>query len=387
METKQATNNHTRLRIAVNTRLLLNGKLEGIGVFTQEIFVRMAKDNPEIDFVFIFDRPFAAHFIEAPNVTSVVLFPPTRHPILWYYWFEFAIPKLLQKLKASVFISPDGMIPLRCKVPSISVIHDLNFVEYPQYVPKLTGWFYNYFYPKYARAASHIVTVSDYSKTDICVKYQIAPEKISVVYNAASISFKPLTEVAKSETKNQYTAGTPYFIYVGAFNPRKNLQKLLQAFALFKQTDKQAYKLLLVGAPMFKNQTTLAYYNAMRFRESVIFTGRVSATDLPNLVASARALVLISVYEGFGIPLVEAMQCNVPVICSNATALPEIAGNAGIIVEPTNFTEVADALSLLSVDNKAHKKLVENSKQILRRFSWDESAKKMTQIALNTIRK
>ena len=164
------------MRIAVNTRLLIHGKLEGIGWFTYETFSRMAIDHPNDEFFFIFDRPFSREFIFAKNIHPVVLGPPARHPILWYIWFEFSVNRFLKKLKPDIFISPDGYLSLKTKTPQLAVIHDINFYYYPKGLPWLTSLYLNKYFPKFAGKAKRIVTVSEYSKNTLVEAYKVNPQ-------------------------------------------------------------------------------------------------------------------------------------------------------------------------------------------------------------------
>ena len=134
------------MKIAINTRLLLKDKLEGIGWFTYETLKRITTQHPEHEFFFIFDRQYSEEFIFAKNVTPIVLTPPTRHPFLWILWFEYRIPRLLKKIGADVFVSTDGYISLRTKTPQVDVIHDINFVHFPKQLPFLTSWYYNKYF-------------------------------------------------------------------------------------------------------------------------------------------------------------------------------------------------------------------------------------------------
>ena len=136
------------MRIAVNTRLLLKDKLEGIGWYTFETLSRIVKAHPNHDFYFIFDRAFSKEFVFAKNVHPIVLNPPTRHPILWYIWFEWRLPKLLKQINADVFLSPDGFLSLKSKIPSLAVIHDINFKHYPKNLKFLHRKYYNNFIKK-----------------------------------------------------------------------------------------------------------------------------------------------------------------------------------------------------------------------------------------------
>jgi len=155
------------MRIAVNTRLLLKGKLEGIGWFTFQTLNRIVAAHPEHSFIFIFDRPYDASFVFADNVIPVVVPPPARHPILFYCWFEWSIPYVLKKYKADLFLSPDGIGSLRTQIPSVLVMHDLAFEHYPEHLKWSHSVFMRYYSKRYARHAQQLVTVSNFSKQDI----------------------------------------------------------------------------------------------------------------------------------------------------------------------------------------------------------------------------
>src|SRR3954471_1708357 len=156
--------------IAVNTRLLLKDKLEGIGWFTYESLKRITKSHPEHQFLFLFDRPFAEEFIFSDNVSPIVVGPQARHPFLWYWWFEQSLPKILHKQEPDLFLSPDGFLPLSYSSPAgikkckfLPVIHDLYFEHYPQEIPFLASKFFKRYFQQYVKKANRIATVSEYS--------------------------------------------------------------------------------------------------------------------------------------------------------------------------------------------------------------------------------
>ncbi len=213
--------------IAVNTRLLLKEKLEGIGWFTLETLKRITINHPEHQFIFIFDRPFSKDFIFSENVVPVVIGPPTRHPILWYFWFEFQIPRVLKKYKADLFLSPDGYLSLRTEVPQLAVIHDINFVHRPEDLPWLKAKYYNYYFKKFAKIARRLATVSFYSKEDISRSFKVDYDKIDVVYDGINQIFTPTSEEERKATRNKYTEGFPYFLFV-VLHHLQNLSKMDQ---------------------------------------------------------------------------------------------------------------------------------------------------------------
>ncbi len=362
------------MRIAVNTRLLQYGKLDGIGWFAFETLARITRNNPSSEFIFIFDRTPHPALVFPKNVTKVILPPPTRHPLLWYLWFEWRIPALLKKLKPDLFLSPDGYLSLRTEFPQLAVIHDLNFMHRPQDLPFVTGSYYRYFFPKFARKAVRIATVSEFSKRDISVTCSVNTDKIDVVYNGANSVYNPLDESSRMHWKRLNTEGNDFFIYVGTLHPRKNIDGMLLAFEEFKRNDKDNMKLIIVGESMFKTGKSDRILKSMKFRKDVKRIGRMNPDNLRLAIGSSSALVLVSHFEGFGIPVLEAMKCHVPVICSNNTSLTEVAGDAAILVNPGSVESIAAAMHRIARDESLPIELVEKGIQQAKKFSWDKTA-------------
>ena len=365
------------MRIAVNARFLLANKLEGIGRFTFETLQRITRNHPEHEFIFLFDRPYSPEFIFAPNVTPVVLFPQARHPFLYYLFFNFSVTRALKKYKADLFLSTDGYLSLRTNVPQVAVMHDLAFMHFKEGINKLEEAYYNYFFPKYAHKAKRLIAVSNYTKQDIVTEFNINPNKIDVVYNAPSKGFVPLNNDLQNEVRDKFSVGLPYFCYVGAMHPRKNIETLLEAFDAFKTSTQSNFKLVIVGRKAWQNEGIDRAYQNMKHQQDVIFTGRVSEDDLHHLTASAFAMVYIPFFEGFGLPIVEAMACDVPVITSNVTSMPEVADEAGILVSPIDAKEVAQAMINLASDSNLYQQKKLASAKRKHDFSWDESADKL----------
>lgn len=360
--------------IAVNTRLLLRGKLEGIGWFSYETLRRITQSHPEHQFLFIFDRPFAPEFIFAENVTPIVLSPPTRHPVLWYIWFELQIPKILKKYQADLFFSPDGYLSLNTGVKQLAAIHDINFAHRPQDLPWLKAKYYNHFFPKFANKATRIVTVSAYSKNDLIQTYKNDSNKIDVVYNGVNTDYEPTSELQQEMARQKYSGGSDYFLFIGSLHPRKNIKGLLEAFDSFKASVATDAKLVIVGGTMFKTGEIHQTYEKMRFKSDVIFTGRLSNEELHQVLGAALALTFVPFFEGFGIPVAEAMCAGVPVICSNTTSLPEVGGDAVLYVDPSSTGQIAEAMSSIFQDDKLRKSLIEKGFVQREKFSWDKTA-------------
>lgn len=362
------------LEIAVNTRLLQHNKLEGIGRFMFETLKRITTAHPEHHFYFIFDRPFHDDFIFAKNITPIIAGPPARHPFLFVYWLEFTVYDLLKKLKVDLFLSCDGYLSLRSTVKQLAVIHDINFYHHPKDLPWLVRKYYNYYFPKFAQKASRIATVSEFSKQDISKTYKIEKEKIDVVYNGCSDGFLPVNAETKALLEQKYSESNPYFIYVGSIQPRKNLHRLFKAFDIFKKQTKAAHKLIIAGQKYFWNKEMRDSLQGCDYKNDIIFLGRIDEKALHQLTAGAFAMVYVPLFEGFGIPLLEAMHCNIPVITSNVSSLPEVAGNAALYCNPLNEDEIASAMLNLYNNDALKVDLIEKGKLRKAIFSWDTTA-------------
>lgn len=362
------------MKIAVNTRLLLKNKMEGIGIHAFNVLKRMTVNHPETQFLFLFDRKYSEEFIFSSNVTPIVIYPQARHPVLYYWWFEYSVARILNHAKPDIFYSPDGYLSLNTDVPSVPVIHDLNYEHYPKDLPGTESWYYRHFFPLFAAKAQKILTVSEFSKQDISKQYHIDSSKIEVVYNGADSLYKPLEEMEKKETRNKYARGEEYFLYVSALHPRKNVKRLLEAFDKMKEVANSPIKLLLVGPHYFKNSDMEKVYRDMKFKNDVIFTGRLNVEELSKVMGTAFALVYVSYFEGFGIPLVEAMQCDIPIIASNATSIPEITKDAALIINPFSIESISSGMLELLKNEPLRKNLIELGRERRNFFSWDKTS-------------
>jgi glycosyltransferase involved in cell wall biosynthesis len=362
------------MEIVVNTRLLLKDKLEGIGWFSYETLKRITVNHPEHHFVFLFDRDFDEDFIFSDNITPLILSPQARHPFLFYWWFEFSVANFLNKYKPDLFLSPDGYMSLKGNCKQLAVIHDISFEHYPKDVSWLVRKYYTRFFPKFALKATRIATVSEFSKNDIIKQYKIDPAKIDVVYNGCNELYKPLNGEEKNSTRQQISKNSAYFLFVGSLHPRKNISRLFEAFDKFKSTSSNDIKLIIVGEKYRWTSDIKRTYISMKFKEDVIFTGRLSANGLKNVIGSALAMTYVPYFEGFGIPILEAMNCDVPVITSNITSMPEVAKDAALLVDPFSIESIANAMISIHKDADLRNSLIEKGRKRKLDFSWDKTS-------------
>ncbi len=365
------------MKIVVNTRSLITNKLDGIGWFTFQSLKRITQLHPSVEFIFLFDRPYSDEFIFGKNITPIVLFPPARHPFLYLVYYQWSVKRVLKKIKPDLFLAPDGLLVLGSKYKQFGVIHDINFLHYPKDLRFFYSKYYNWFFPKFAKQASHLATVSEFSKQDLVNNFGLNPKKIDVVYNGINEGYKVLGEAQKDEVRAKYTQGKNYFLFVGSQSPRKNLVRLIEAFNIFKLKSGSNHQLLLVGSSFWGEGEISKAIDASSFKDEIIIAGRLDQTELEQIMASAFALAFVSYFEGFGIPLIEAMQCEVPILCSNTSCMPEIAGDAALYFDPFDVNDISAKMLELFHSKYLAQELIAKGNLRKLNFSWDKTADKL----------
>lgn len=362
------------IKLAVNARLLQVNKLEGIGVFMHEILSRLVTQHPEIEFHFFFNKPSSDVFKYADNVFMHHLYCPVSKMGMLQFWQNELLRYAVNRLNPNALLCMDSLGQVNgIKAKVHYTLHDINFVHRPQDLPNKVQRFYAKNVPMYLKKANRIATVSQYSKNDISNTYGVDSSKIDVIYNAPKQIFQPLEENEIQAIRLKYAGGNPYFVYVGSIHPRKNLEGLIRAFQKYKFEHNGLCKLVVVGEHIW-DDFKLASTSSNDLKEEIIFTGRISDKDLSKVVASALALTFIPFFEGFGIPLVEAMASKVPVLTSNTTSIPEIIKEAGSMHDPKDYVRIAEAMKRLEIDSDYRKKLIELGVIRAKAFDWQKSS-------------
>jgi glycosyltransferase involved in cell wall biosynthesis len=300
-------------------------------------------------------------------------------------WTRIALPLFLFKAKSKpdLFFSPTHYSPWLSPVKRIVTIFDLSYLHFPEmFQPKdlyqLTNWT-----KQSIQKASQIVTISQSSKKDIVKTYKVDPKKITVCYPGYNQDrfYRIDDQLAIRRVLNKYQIEGEYVLFIGTVQPRKNLKRLIQAFEKIENL-----KLVVVGKihgegrQAWKYEEIIQLPEKLQIQDRVIFTDFVSDEEMLYLLNGAKAFVLPSLWEGFGIPVVDAMACGLPVIVSNVSSLPEVAGKAGLYVDPTSVDQIEQAIRLISTDKKLHIKMSKMALEQAKKFSWKKMAKQVKDV-------
>lgn len=375
------------MRIAVNARLLIHNKLDGIGWYTYEVVRRMVVAHPEVEFLLFFDRPWHPDFELGPNVKPIRLRPQARHPLLFKWWFDVSVKRALAKYKCDLFFSPDGYMSLTTNVPQVAVFHDLNFEHLPEFLPDHITQFYTRSFPRYAAQAEHIITVSEFTREDVIKTYDVNPQKVTAVLNGFNTSYSPISETQAKQVRSAITSGQPYFVFPGSIHPRKNIAGVLKAFELFKTTKSGPHHLVFAGGKMWWTDEMESLWKNHPYRDEIHFAGRLDQADMVRTIGSATAMVYPSHFEGFGLPILEGFAAHIPVITSNVSALPEVAGEAAMLVDPLDPASISSAMIEIVKDPAVANQLIQAGKERLKQFNWDTTATQVWDVIHNKLSK
>jgi glycosyltransferase involved in cell wall biosynthesis len=254
--------------------------------------------------------------------------------------------------------------------------HDLSYLHFPKHISLSARIYYRFFVPKYLKRADHIITFSQSAANEIKNYFKVPGSKVSVSSGAARSIFKPLNDSASAAGRDKYAEGSRYFLYVGSIHPRKNVKAIIQAFELFKEKNGSDLKLLIAGRFAWNFQDVIKCRNESAYKNEIRFLGNLNE-GIHELVASAYVMVYPSYYEGFGLPVAESIACHVPVITSLSSSLPEVCGNAGLLIHPESAESIAEAMTRLYNDKHLYAELKQNCIAQSLKLNWDISAEEL----------
>ncbi len=357
----------------------------GVSVYTHKLLKYFQKhaDQKTQFIVFLKNKPSR----DLPEETEHFKYSIVSGNFLWSQTF---LPLELYKRKAlgqkiAVFFSPAHYAPRFCPIPIVVTIHDLSYFYYPdEFLKKdlyqLKNW------TEYSiKKAKKVIAVSNTTKKDIVKFYETPEEKIEVVYNGYEKSLRP-DHLRGESWSREHLGGDKdkkYILYVGTLQPRKNIDTLIDAFAEFRKSNKD-FKLAITGKRGWLYEHIFKKVEDLNLRNEVIFKGYVSDEELGNLYKNAFCFVLPSLYEGFGIPILEAMSYGCPVITSFGSSLPEIGSEACLYFDPKDFKDLVEKINILASDSKLRSELIKKGKERVKLFSWNKCAEETLSVIAST---
>ncbi|MCA9916308.1 MAG: glycosyltransferase family 4 protein [Anaerolineales bacterium] len=372
-----------RIGIDVTSALTQGG---GIGRYTRELIHALVAVDSTNRYRFFSAKapatlPVPQPLPEAENVS----YQPAPLDERWLYrlWYRLRLPLSVQWVTGplDLFHSPDFVLPpVNGRIPTLLTVHDLSFVHYPHVFPERLVSYLNQVVPWSIGRATHILADSEATRQDLLTIWQVPPEKVTVLYSGVHERFRPVVDVGLVTAVRQkyYLQQFPYILSVGTLQPRKNYQMLIRAFAPL--ANKLSHHLVISGGKGWLYDEMLAEVERQGLTGRVHFIGFVDDADLPTLYSAADLFVFPSLYEGFGLPLLEAMGCGTAVLTSNSSSLPEVAGDAAHQLAPTDQLAWTDAMHQLLTNHDLRAQMAQAGLAQARQFSWQQSAEQLLAI-------
>jgi glycosyltransferase involved in cell wall biosynthesis len=364
------------MKIGIDISQIVYGT--GVSVYTKNLVENLLRIDKKNEYKLFFSslrQPLPPDFKISNPKAKVKFFPipPTLLEPFWNKWHWPSVERFIGRV--DVFHSSDWTQP-PSRAAKVTTIHDFGFLKYPEVAhPKIKAvhqrrlaWV--------KKEADLVIAVSQSTKRDIMEILAIPEKKIKVVYEAASEDFKPIKNKKKIEqVKKKFKINGNYLLSVATLEPRKNLKRIIEAFKMLKTKD---LKLVIVGKQGWDD--SLPKLNFKRRNSKIIFTGYISGENKTALYSGATCLVYPSLYEGFGLPVLEAMKCGCPVLASNISSLPEVAGHAGILVDPVDVEEIAKGMGEIINNKEKREEMIKKGLKQIKKFSWEKAAKETLKI-------
>ncbi len=365
------------MKIAIDVRTVLPNR-SGVGNYVLHLIQNLRQVDPDPIYYFLAQKKnlsLLGHLAREQN-PFLTLFSHENHP-LSDFWEHFILPLRLKEMGIHVFHGPASLIPFRKDHCGLVVtIHDLVAFLFPETIPLKYGAYMRYLLRQAVKKADRIIAVSNHTKQDLINILKVPLEKIVVIHEASSPVFYPQDkQEVQALLKKNYGITKKFIYHLGNIEPRKNLIVLLEAFTLVCREFGDQYQLVVSGQRGWLTGSLNRFFRNYPVRDQVFFTGYVPAEHIPLFMNGAELFVFPSLYEGFGLPVLEAMSCGTPVISSNCSSIPEIIGSAGLLVDPTKIKDLADRIIELLSNSDLRRRLSQLGIKQASRFSWIEAAR------------
>jgi glycosyltransferase involved in cell wall biosynthesis len=366
------------VKIIIDARCVFRGK-GGIGRYARGLLEALAWSDAPHDFIVLFSSVAPPDDLDLPDRFETFGVPAG---MIDKTWEQLHLPTALDQLGADLYFNPTFATPLLARCPCIAVVHDVVFERHPDLV---TPGLRSYLARAARSTAKHahlILTVSEFSKAEICDVYGVGPDRVRVIYNGIDPRFHPMelqpVRAQRLRQELQLPSDAPFLLYVGAIEPKKNVEALLRAYAQVR--DRMPHKLVLAGGQGGMAWDPRPAIHELNLGDSVRLSGYVPDERIVELMNAADGFVYPSLYEGFGLPPLEAMACGTPTLVADASSLPEVVGDAALKANPRDVEEMAEALLRLATDEELRSELARKGPQRAGEFTWARAGKELLRI-------
>lgn len=370
------------LRIGVDGTPLL-GQRSGVGYYTSHLLEALLETNPEWEYLLYSNRPLNG--LE-PSLSGAIRiedhFPHSR-----WVWMQTMLPGAIRRSQPDLVHFTNALAPLWQPAPFVLTIHDASLFVYGHYHPRARHLTIRLMLPLVARRASAIITVSQHSCSELTRVLRLPPEKLYVVYEAPAPRFRPISdEACLTSLRQKYKLPDDFILFVGTLEPRKNLTRLVRALARARDHG-LSHHLVLAGPSGWMTGEFYKEVESLGLKDVVHHLGYVPVEDLPALFSMATLFAFPSLYEGFGLPPLEAMACGTPVLTSNRSSMAEICGDAAYLVEPESEESIAEGLCTLLADADLRQMLRRRGLAHAAQFSWQRAARETSEVYRRVVRR
>jgi glycosyltransferase involved in cell wall biosynthesis len=365
------------MKIGINARYVQRKIFTGIENYIYNLLLNLKKIDKKNKYYLFFekDRQIPIKFSDNTNFKTIIPKFPTRNQIERIALNQFSMNSYIKRARLDVFHEPFFTSPFFKNCPTIITIYDISNYIHPEFFNLKTKLYFNLLFPRSIKNSDHIITISKSSKEDIVNYLKVEPDKIEVIYAGIDNDFtKIISENKLGGVKIKYNISQDYILYVSFISPRKNLVNLIKAFNIFKKNTKEGVQLVIVGGKGWNSKKVFELVKSLKLENDIIFTDYVPKEDLIILYSYAILFIYPSIYEGFGLPTLEAMSCGCPVITSKLSSLPEVCGDAALYIDPYDVEDIAAAILNLTIDDNLKKLLIVKGFQNIKRFDWVKTA-------------
>ena len=345
----------------------------GVKVYTKRLLPLLFSYGTQHQYVLIYQNSkLLGTYAQYPNVEEVAVGIPGTVP-----WDQIAVPWIAWKKRLDVIFNPKFTIPFLAKAKKMFVLHGSEWFVIPEHFLRHDRWYFNTFVPLYCRHADAFIAVSNAVKADVVKHTGIDPRKVFPIHNGFDPGlFQPVRDPERLRAvREKYKLPQRFILWCGQIESRKNVARLLRAFALIK--DELPHQLVLAGEQRWSTRTELQVMQELHLEDRVHFPGWIDHGDLPAVYSLAELFAFPSLYEGFGIPLIEAMACGCPIVTANTCAPPEVLDGAGCLVDPLDVEAIAAGMKRVLLDPELRAGMIARGIERSRAFSWEQCARQV----------